>query len=279
MPIRASKLADLKPRRNYFHRLSVVWALDNQCGIGATVMRFTSEKQGAAGAAFRVSNVSALDLGATPGVALMAAASPLGKACLSFAANGPYNRTAERPLRMQTGDIAALINRVAMGDRAAFSLFYKETSPRVFAICLRILRDRSEAEEALQEIYIKVWQRAKTFATGAGAPLTWLSVIARNHAIDIIRGRKPIADDLDETYDIADDTIATPERQTMMAEEGRRIDRCLGELDPTHARAVRSAYVDGLSYAELAEDLQVPLNTVRTWLRRSLLKLRECMQR
>lgn len=180
---------------------------------------------------------------------------------------------------MQTSDIAALINRVAMGDRAAFSLLYKETSPRVFAICLRILRDRTDAEEALQEIYIKIWQRAKSFAMGAGAPSTWLSAIARNHAIDIIRARKPVADDLDQAYEIADDTIATPEQQTLMADEGRRIDRCLHELDPSHSKAVRSAYVDGLSYAELADELQVPLNTVRTWLRRSLLKLRECMQR
>lgn len=180
---------------------------------------------------------------------------------------------------MQNSDIAALINRVAMGDRTAFSTLYSATSPRLFAICLRILRHKPDAEEALQEVYIKVWQRAKTFATGAGAPSIWLSTIARNHSIDTIRARKPVADNIDETFDLADETISTPEQNALMADEGRRIESCMRELETTHARIVRRAYVEGLSYSELAEDLQVPLNTVRTWLRRSLLKLRECMQR
>lgn len=181
--------------------------------------------------------------------------------------------------RMQTSDIAALINRVAMGDRAAFAALYQATSPRLFAICLRVLKDKSDAEEALQEIYVKVWQRARTFATGAGAPLTWLSAIARNHAIDIIRARKPAADTIDDSFDIADETIATPERHALLKDEGRRIDNCMRELEAAHAQAIRQVYVEGLSYLELAERLQIPLNTVRTWLRRSLLKLRECMQR
>ncbi|MDS7594828.1 sigma-70 family RNA polymerase sigma factor [Agrobacterium tumefaciens] len=180
---------------------------------------------------------------------------------------------------MQGSEIAALINRVGMGDRAAFSSLYQATSPKLFAICLRILRDRAEAEEALQEIYIKVWQRARTFATSAGKPATWLAAIARNHAIDTIRARRPQTDDIDEAYDLADDAIRTPEQQVVLADEGRRIDNCMEELETVHARAVRRAYVEGLSYLELADELQVPLNTVRTWLRRSLLKLRECMQR
>ncbi|MFJ6323341.1 MULTISPECIES: sigma-70 family RNA polymerase sigma factor [unclassified Rhizobium] len=180
---------------------------------------------------------------------------------------------------MQTNDIADLINRVAIGDRAAFASLYRATNPRLFAICLRILRHRTDAEEALQEVYIKVWQRAKTFATGSGSPSTWLSAIARNHAIDVIRARKPITDDIDEAYDLADETISTPEQYMVLVDEGRRIDICMRELDATHAGAVRRAYVEGLSYLELADDLHVPLNTVRTWLRRSLLKLRECMQR
>ncbi|MEJ5081282.1 sigma-70 family RNA polymerase sigma factor [Ochrobactrum sp. MYb379] len=180
---------------------------------------------------------------------------------------------------MQTNDIADLINRVAIGDRAAFASLYQATSPRLFAICLRILRHRPDAEEALQEVYVKVWQRAKTFATGSGSPSTWLSAIARNHAIDMIRTRKPVTNDIDEAYDLADETISTPEQHMVLADEGRRIENCMRELDAIHAGAVRRAYVEGLSYLELADDLNVPLNTVRTWLRRSLLKLRECMQR
>lgn len=182
-------------------------------------------------------------------------------------------------MRMQGNEIATLINRVGMGDRAAFASLYRATSPRLFAICLKILRDKTDAEEALQEIYIKVWQRAKTFAVSAGTATTWLATIARNHAIDTIRARKPEADDIDEAYDLADDSIRSPEQQVVLADEGRRIDDCMRQLDTAHAQAVRRAYVEGLSYLELADELRVPLNTVRTWLRRSLLKLRECMQR
>ncbi len=180
---------------------------------------------------------------------------------------------------MQATDIASLINRVGVGDRSAFVALYQTTSPRLFAICLKILRDRTEAEEALQEIYIKIWQRARTFATSAGKPGTWLAAIARNHAIDTIRARRPAGSDLDEAYDIADDTVRSPEQQIVLADEGRRIDDCMHEPENTHAQAVRRAYVEGLSYLELADELRVPLNTVRTWLRRSLLKLRECLQR
>ncbi len=113
----------------------------------------------------------------------------------------------------------------------------------------------------------------------AGQPSTWLAAIARNHAIDVVRAHKPGAEDLNEAYDLIDDSIPNPEQQVAIADEGRRIDNCMKELDAAHARAVRRAYVEGVSYLELSEELQVPLNTVRTWLRRSLLKLRECLQR
>lgn len=178
---------------------------------------------------------------------------------------------------MQSEDIAGLIHRVALGDRAAFARLYETTSAKLFSICLRILRDRAEAEDVLQDVYIKIWQRSKSFATGAGQPTVWLSAIARNQAIDVIRARKPVSDDLDAAYDLADESIADPERQVTLVDEGRRIDDCMNGLEASHARAVRQAYVDGLSYLELSEQLQVPLNTVRTWLRRSLLKLRKCL--
>ncbi len=198
---------------------------------------------------------------------------------LFFSKADLYKGRVARFFSMQSNDIEGLINRVAMGDRAAFVALYHATSPKLMGVCLRILKNRGDAEEALQEIYIKIWQRAKTFATGHSGPIAWLATIARNHAIDTIRARKPVSDDLDAAYDLADDTTLNPEQQMGIADEGRRIDRCMAELDPTHASAVRRAYVEGLSYLELADDLKVPLNTVRTWLRRSLLKLRECIQR
>lgn len=188
-----------------------------------------------------------------------------------------FDATGWRPeFSMTIDDISPLIGRVSLRDRAAFSQLYQKTSPKLFAICIRILRDRAEAEEALQEIYIKIWQRADRYATGETSPMAWLSAIARNHAIDMIRARKPVANTIDEAYDLADPS-PDPEKSALNSAEGRRIETCMEQLDKERADAVRKAYVEGLSYQELAELFNVPLNTMRTWLRRSLLKLRECM--
>lgn len=177
---------------------------------------------------------------------------------------------------MTSDDISVLLGRVSLKDRKAFSQLYAKTSPKLFAICLRILRDRTEAEEALQEIFVKIWRRADRYAAGQASPVAWLSAIARNHAIDLVRARKPVASDIDEAYDLAD-SYPDPEKSAMISADGRRIDACMEQLEEDRARAVRQAYVEGLSYQELAELYSVPLNTMRTWLRRSLLKLRECM--
>ncbi|PDT01172.1 RNA polymerase subunit sigma [Rhizobium chutanense] len=179
---------------------------------------------------------------------------------------------------MQGDEIADLIGRVALGDRTAFTALYNQTGPKLFAICLRILKDRTEAEETLQEVYIGIWQRARTFQAAAGSSSAWLSAIARNRSIDALRARKPVADEIDSAYDLAD-AAPDPEMQTMTKDEGRRIDTCMEELEADRAVAVKRAYVEGLSYQELADQFGVPLNTMRTWLRRSLLKLRECMER
>ncbi|ULR46837.1 sigma-70 family RNA polymerase sigma factor [Rhizobium sp. K102] len=179
---------------------------------------------------------------------------------------------------MQGDEIKNLIGRVALGDRTAFAALYNQTAPKLLAICLRILKDRGEAEEALQDVYISIWQRARSFQAASGSSSAWLSAIARNRSIDLLRARKPIADELDSAYDLAD-SAPDPERQTVTKDEGRRIDTCMEELEADRAVAVKRAYVEGLSYQELSDQFGVPLNTMRTWLRRSLLKLRECMER
>ena len=107
--------------------------------------------------------------------------------------------------------------------------------------------------------------------------MTWLAAIARHHAIDVIRARKPQASDLDEAFDVAS-AAPGPEDMAINASEGSRIDRCMQTLESDKADAVRKAYVEGLSYQELADFYKIPLNTMRTWLRRSLLKLRECLE-
>lgn len=181
-------------------------------------------------------------------------------------------------MSMQTpsAEIADLIARCALRDRRAFRSLYERTSAKLFGVVLRILRDRAEAEEAIQEVYVKIWQRADRYIAGNTSPISWLVAVARNHALDILRARRPQAADIDEAFDIADDS-PNPERLAQASEDGARIDYCLGTLDADRADAVRGAYLDGYSYEELAERHSVPLNTMRTWLRRSLIKLRECL--
>lgn len=172
--------------------------------------------------------------------------------------------------------LADLLARTALGDREAFRALYARTSAKLFGVALRILGNRSEAEDALQDIYIKIWQRADGFRPDAAAPMTWLIAIGRNHAIDRVRARKPQASDIDTALAIADPG-PTPEQSAVNTGERWRIEGCLDKLDERKAEAVRCAYVEGQSYNDLAARFDVPLNTIRTWLRRSLLQLRECL--
>lgn len=178
----------------------------------------------------------------------------------------------EQPVR----ELEDMLARVALGDRKAFAGLYRRTSAKLFGVCLRVLKSRSEAEESLQEVYIKIWQRAGTYTAGQGSPISWLVVIARNNALDRLRARKPAAEDIDSALGIASGG-PDPEEAAARAGERGRIVACLDRLEPDRAAAVRGAYLDGFSYQELADRFEVPLNTMRTWLRRSLLKLKECL--
>jgi RNA polymerase sigma-70 factor (ECF subfamily) len=177
-----------------------------------------------------------------------------------------------------TSDIEALIARVALGDRVAFTELYDATSAKLFGVCLRVLNDRQEAEDALQEVFVRVWHKAGRYSANGLSPMTWLITLARNLAIDRLRARKAPSDGLDAMPELAD-AAPTPEAAAIAASERARIAGCLAELAPDRADAVRGAYLDGATYQELADRYGVPLNTMRTWLRRSLLKLRDCLSR
>lgn len=174
-------------------------------------------------------------------------------------------------------EIDALIARIALRDRAALGALYDKTSAKLFGICLRILNDRAEAEDALQEVYVKIWSNCGRYVAGCNSPMTWLITIARNCAIDMLRARAPEGAGV-EQLETRPDPGPTPEASVMAGDEARRIARCLDRLEAGKSAAVRGAYLGGESYSALAARFDVPVNTMRTWLRRSLMKLRECLQ-
>ena len=171
-----------------------------------------------------------------------------------------------------------MIVRVGMHDRAAFQSLYSATSAKLFGIILRVLKDRAASEDVLQEVYVRFWQGgAETFTSGKASPIIWLAAIARNRAIDRLRVTKPTRD-LDHAPELVEPRPG-PEAQAIASSERAAINTYLGELDPDRAAAVRGAYLDGDTYAELAARFDVPLNTMRTWLRRSLMSLKKCLTR
>ena len=176
--------------------------------------------------------------------------------------------------------LVAALARVASGDRTALRLLYRDTSAKLFGVCLRILRDNGEAEDVLQEVYITVWRHAAAFDPDRASPITWLVAIARNRSIDRLRAgakarrMQPIGDALDVS-DAAPSALA----QVESGEERKRLLDCLGELEPRHAAAIRGAFLDGATYEELAQRVDVPLGTMKSWIRRSLMRLRDCLER
>ncbi|WP_295044925.1 sigma-70 family RNA polymerase sigma factor [uncultured Paracoccus sp.] len=175
--------------------------------------------------------------------------------------------------------ISDLILGVALRDRAAFDALYAATSAKLFGTCLRVLRDRAEAEEAVQEVFVKIWLKADRFAVTGQRPMSWLIAVARHHAIDRLRVRREAVGAMDDAALEIRDPAPGPEASAVAAGERRQLDGCLDELEADRADSVRAAYLDGDSYADLAARHDVPLNTMRTWLRRSLMRLKECLQR
>lgn len=175
-------------------------------------------------------------------------------------------------------DIERLLLETADGDRASFLALYDATSAKLFGVCLRVLNDRLEAEDVLQEVFLKVWRSAGRYSVNGFSPMTWLITVARNSSIDRLRSRKARAEDLDAASELPDPARG-PEAILLLASEAAQVHGCLGELENDRAGAVKGAYLDGLTYQELATRYDVPLNTMRTWLRRSLMKLKECLTR
>ncbi len=176
--------------------------------------------------------------------------------------------------------LARALTRAGTGDRAAFAEVYRRTSAKLFGICLRISPDRQAAEDVMQEVYAIIWRRAGGFDAGRASPITWLATIARNRAIDRLRAsrRAGLTRPIEDASDIAD-TRADAFAQLVARQDAGRLSACLDELDERVGGAIRRAFWGGATYAELAERASVPLGTMKSWVRRALLRLRDCLER
>lgn len=174
--------------------------------------------------------------------------------------------------------LAAALRRVAAGDRAALAALYRETSGKLFAVCRRILPGVHDAEEALQETYLAVWRRAGGFDAGRGSPMTWLVVIARNCAIDRLRSVRRTATAPAELADAVPDDAPSAFDLASAGRDERRLHDCLAELAAGDRAFIAAAFFAGESYSALAARESLPLGTVKSRIRRALLKLRACLE-
>ncbi|KUR75692.1 sigma-70 family RNA polymerase sigma factor [Novosphingobium sp. FSW06-99] len=169
------------------------------------------------------------------------------------------------------------LEAVAGGDRTAFELVYQRTSVKLFGVALRILPERQEAEEVLQEVYLTVWRRAGAFDPARGTAMTWLITLARNRALDRLRqSRRRPSDPIELAGEVADPE-PDAEQQAMASDEAGRIAWCLDRLDGDDARMIRTAFFEGASYADLATRAARPLGTIKSRIRRALIRLKECL--
>lgn len=175
--------------------------------------------------------------------------------------------------------LAGLLSRTALGDRRAFAELYEATRSKLFAVSLRIVRERPLAEEALQDSFVNIWNHAGGYAQAKSAPLTWMTAIVRNRSLDIVR-RTREQPDVDETLTAAlVDESASPGREAEERADAHSLRQCLEELDAEQRQSIALAFFHGLSHSELADHMRKPLGTVKTHIRRGLTKLRDCLSR
>lgn len=192
------------------------------------------------------------------------------------------------PRSDRSTELADLLARTALGDQAAFAELYRLTSGQLYGVALRILRETAAAEEALQDVFVNVWHHAGTYAAARSQPLTWLTSIARNRCLDQLRRREldtvPLFRDNDDDadggrdYDIAAEG-PSPVDMLVAGADSRSVRECVDGLERGQKQAIALAFYQGMSHQELARQLHEPLGTVKSWVRRGLERLRQCLDR
>jgi RNA polymerase sigma-70 factor (ECF subfamily) len=175
-------------------------------------------------------------------------------------------------------DLALLLGRVAARDAAAFAALYRATHAVLYGVVARILTRGDASGEALQEAYVRIWEKAGEFDPAKGSPLGWMATIARNRALDEVRRVRPASlEDMPEGFEPAAETV-DPLAARSRSERLAALIACLGNLEADKREAVLLAYYHGLSREALARRFGAPTATIKTWLRRSLMQLRECLE-
>jgi RNA polymerase sigma-70 factor (ECF subfamily) len=178
-----------------------------------------------------------------------------------------------------TDPLPGLLAACARRDRAAFERLYRATSAKLYGVAVRILRREDWAEEVLQECYVNIWTHAPEYRAGLAAPMTWMTSIVRNRCLDWLR--RPHAEVPDEdgaAAEAAQSDAPGPLAELERAKDAQALGRCLGSLEARQRQAIALAFYDGLTHSELASHLREPLGTVKTWVRRGLARLKDCLE-
>ena len=175
--------------------------------------------------------------------------------------------------------LAALLAQAGLGNRAAFADLYESTKSKLFAVTLRIVRERHIAEEVLQDSFVNIWNNATKYAVAQSAPMTWMTAIVRNRSLDFVRRPFLEVQDEDDYFAInMEDERPGPDDQLVARRDQVRIERCMKGLDGEQQQTISLAFFQGLSHSEVADHLGKPLGTVKTHIRRGLLKLKGCLE-
>ncbi|GAB4392373.1 MAG: sigma-70 family RNA polymerase sigma factor [Kiloniellaceae bacterium] len=171
-----------------------------------------------------------------------------------------------------------MLSRCSLGDQAAFAQLYEATSAKLFGVALRILRREAWAEEALQEAFVKIWRHAGSYNPGRGRPMTWMINVVRNQSLDLLRRADyRVAED---EWSAESDRRTSPDNPAAQAETSQEMQRvlgCLGNLGEEQRDCILLSYHQGMTPSEIAAQVERPVGTVKTWIRRGLIKVRECL--
>lgn len=186
--------------------------------------------------------------------------------------------------QLHDAQLIALITRIGEQDQQALRELYDLTSGKLFGLALRVVQSRDHAEDVIQETYLNIWRIAIDYRAPLSPPMAWMGVIVRSRSLDFLRRRaSQRADTVDELDSVLSDTIegdsVNPLDVAQASEQAWALHQCLSQLENKQREVVSLAYLRDLSHSELADQLQLPLGTIKTWIRRGIEQMRICMAR